>query len=234
MSITAADILEATRKVTKEWTKQRKAEERGHRSRQSRGHVYSNRVDFTDVADTILPPGYEHASGGGKYTVSKRTFFYAVRDAFKLKTGRELKSGYFAGTLLVQFMNRHPDETAAWKVTADPRGALVIPNCAYVKRVPCGTIQIDNHLREEFREEEPFNIDAGLDIQWPSAAHGQRYQAVLYIEKEGFEPLFQEARIAERFDLAVLSCKGQSVVAARKYVDHVCRRDGGSPPVRCP
>ena len=60
-------------------------------------------------------------------------------------------------------------------------------------------------------------------------AHGQRYQAVLYIEKEGFEPLLQEARIAERFDLAVLSCKGQSVVAARKYVDHVCRRRGGVP-----
>ncbi len=52
---------------------------------------------------------------------------------------------------------------------------------------------------------------------------------MLYIEKEGFEPLLQEARIAERFDLAVLSCKGQSVVAARKFVDQVCRKDGGVP-----
>ena len=229
MSITAADILDVTKKVTKEWTKQRKGEERGNRSRASREYVYSDRVDFTEVADAILPGGYDHASGGGKYTVSKRTFFYAVRDAFKLRTGRELQFNYFAGTLLVQFMNRRPDETAAWKVTADPRGALVIPNCAYDKRIPCGTIQIDNHLREECREDDPFDIDAGLDVEWPSAAHGRRYQAVLYIEKEGFEPLLQEARIAERFDLAILSCKGQSVVAARKFVDHVCRRDGGVP-----
>ena len=61
-----------------------------------------------------------------------------------------------------------------------------------------------------------------LPKQWPSLRHGQRYQAVLYIEKEGFEPLLEEARIAEKFDLAILSCKGQSVVAARRFVDEVC------------
>jgi hypothetical protein len=66
-------------------------------------------------------------------------------------------------------------------------------------------------------------------VEWPSIAEGQRYQGVLYIEKEGFEPVMKEARIAERFDLAILSCKGQSVVAARRYVDEVCRVDGGVP-----
>ena len=39
----------------------------------------------------------------------------------------------------------------------------------------------------------------------------------------------RQARIAERFEIAVLSCKGQSVVAARKFVDHVCRVNGGVP-----
>jgi hypothetical protein len=51
----------------------------------------------------------------------------------------------------------------------------------------------------------------------------------LYIEKEGFDPQLREARIAERFDIAIISCKGQSVVAARQFVDHVCRMDGGVP-----
>ena len=64
-----------------------------------------------------------------------------------------------------------------------------------------------------------MDFDLSIPIEWPSLKHGQRYQAVLYIEKEGFEPLLEEAQIAERFDLAILSCKGQSVVAAR----HVCR-----------
>lgn len=230
MTINAADILAVTKKVTKEWERQRKAEERGRRSRSSRMYVYSDRVDFTDVADGILPGAYTHASGDGQYTVSKRQMYYACREAFREQTGRQLEYPYFAGTLLVQYLNRHP-ETEAWKVTADPRGTLTIPNASHEVRVPCGTIQIENHLREQEygNDPDPFDIDAEIDTEWPSLAAGQRYQAVLYIEKEGFEPILKEAEIAERFDLAILSCKGQSVVAARRLVDEVCRLDGGVP-----
>ena len=71
--------------------------------------------------------------------------------------------------------------------------------------------------------------DIRLNVEWPSLAEGQRYQGVLYIEKEGFDPQLREARIADRFDLAIISCKGQSVVAARRYVDHICRLAGGVP-----
>ena len=70
LMIDASDILGVTKAVTKEWTSQRKAEERGNRSRSSRAYVYSDRVNFTDVADGILPDAYMHASGGGKYTVT--------------------------------------------------------------------------------------------------------------------------------------------------------------------
>src|SRR5262245_26177275 len=71
----ADEILGITEKVTKEWTKQRKAEERGRRSRSSREYVYSERVYFTEVAAQILPPAYAHASGGGKYSVAKRQLY---------------------------------------------------------------------------------------------------------------------------------------------------------------
>src|SRR5262249_33904271 len=134
MSITPADILGATKFVTKEWTKQRKAEERGSRSRMTRMYVYSDRVNFTDVACKILPDAYKHASGDGKYTVSKRQLYYACREKFKEMTGRPLEYDYFAGTLVVQFMNRRPD--LGWKVTADPRGNLTIPNGAHETRIP--------------------------------------------------------------------------------------------------
>lgn len=228
MTINAADILAVTKSVTKKWTKQRKAEERGQRSRYSRMYVYSDRVNFTEVADQILPGAYQHASGGGAYTVSKRQLYYACREAFKKLTGRELEYAYFANTLLVQYLNRHP-ETETWKVTADPRGTLTIPNAGHKERIACGTLQIEDHLREAGLSVDPLDIDAVFRTEWPSLAEGQRYQAVLYIEKEGFEPILQESGIAERYDLAVLSCKGQSVVAARRFVDHVCRVDGGVP-----
>ena len=44
---------------------------------------------------------------------------------------------------------------------------------------------------------------------------------MLFIEKEGFEPLLRAAKIAERFDIAVMSTKGMSVIAARALVDRL-------------
>jgi hypothetical protein len=229
--IIAADILDVTRKVTRKWTNQRKAEERGRKSRASRVYVYSGRVDFTEVAHEILPGGYAHASGNGYYTVDKRQFYYAVRDQFREKTGREITADYFSQTLLVQYMNRNPASTASWKITASPRGTLSIPNTGHDERIPCGTIAIQEHLDERDEDCDPFEVsdDVLLKVQWPSLAEGQRYQGVLYIEKEGFDPQLREARIADLFDIAVISCKGQSVTAARMFVDYVCRVNGGVP-----
>jgi hypothetical protein len=221
-------ILAVTRSVTKEWTKQRKAEERG--SRRPREYVYSDRVDFTEVAHEILPGGYAHASGGGRYTVDKRQFYYAVRDDFLKATGREITGQYFSQNILVKYMNQHPAETAAWKITASPRGTIMIPNAGYDLRIPCGTVAVEEFLSNARVPVEPFDgLDELFQVQWPSLAEGQRYQGVLYIEKEGFDPQLREARIAERFDIVLASCKGQSVTAARMFVDQVCRVLGGVP-----
>lgn len=226
MSI-ADDLKELTKSATRKWTKQRKAEERGkHRS--SRVYVYSDRVDFTDVAHQILPAAYLHASGNGRYTVNKRNLFYASRQKFLNLTGRAIQYPYFANTLLVKYLNQHP-EASTWKITADPRGTLIIPNASHVVSIPCGTIQIENHLVAAGKPIDPWKLGPGMPIEWSSLAAGQRYQGVLYIEKEGFGPMLKEAQIAEHYDLAVISCKGQSVTAARRYVDEVCRVLGGVP-----
>jgi hypothetical protein len=187
-------------------------------------------VYFTRVCDQILPRGYAHASGDGAYSVSKRHLYYAVREQFK-ETGRSLEWKYFADTLLVQDVNRHRRETAGWKLTADPRGFLDVPNAAHEVSIPVGTLRIDAHLKKAARHTGPYDDlqDVKVPVQWPSLAAGQRYQGVLYIEKEGFAPMLEEARIAERFDLAVISCKGQSVVATRRFVDRVCAKVWGVP-----
>ena len=49
-----------------------------------------------------------------------------------------------------------------------------------------------------------------------------RFGAILFIEKEGFMPLFEAVQLAERFDLAIMSTKGVSVTAARQLVDELC------------
>jgi len=60
--------------------------------------------------------------------------------------------------------------------------------------------------------------DANIDIIGPSG----NLSAVLFCEKEGFNPLFKVVNLANRFDLMIISTKGVSVTAARRLVDDIC------------
>jgi hypothetical protein len=70
---------------------------------------------------------------------------------------------------------------------------------------------------------EPSITEAGVR-QATAAIFGPsgNFGAVLFVEKEGFAPLLRAARIADRFDLAIMSTKGMSVVAARALADEMC------------
>jgi hypothetical protein len=52
-------------------------------------------------------------------------------------------------------------------------------------------------------------------------APDNRFGAVLFVEKEGFMPLFRAVKLAQRYDLAIMSTKGLSTTAARQLVDHL-------------
>jgi DNA topoisomerase VI subunit A len=59
---------------------------------------------------------------------------------------------------------------------------------------------------------------------WRSAntsTHGpeNRFKYALFIEKEGFDALIDESKIAERFDLAFFSTKGVSTTSARELLE---------------
>jgi hypothetical protein len=67
--------------------------------------------------------------------------------------------------------------------------------------------------------------DLEFDIReshYPTIGPKNRYGAILFIEKEGFMPLFREVRLAERYDIAIMSTKGMSVTASRELVQGIC------------
>jgi hypothetical protein len=65
-------------------------------------------------------------------------------------------------------------------------------------------------------------VNFGLPILCPTRWPSHRYQAILFIEKEGFMPLFKKVRLSERYDIAIMSTKGLSTTAARLLVDELC------------
>jgi hypothetical protein len=54
---------------------------------------------------------------------------------------------------------------------------------------------------------------------FPTCGPLHRYRHALFVEKEGFNPLFEQVALAARFDLAIMSTKGMSVTAARQLVE---------------
>ncbi len=144
---------------------------------------------------------------------------YAARPYILERTGAsKLNDAYFTQTLLPAFMEEYPRRTEDWDVVYDSRGHLVEPHSNY--SVPLGTLQVRSYLQRRPRRDHTALISTRAGLH-ETVGPGDRYGAVLFIEKEGFQPLLRAAQIAERFDVAVMSTKGMSVVAARALVDRL-------------
>ena len=83
-----------------------------------------------------------------------------------------------------------------------------------------GTFEVRNYLQRRGAKKTELG---GLreESQFPTYGPENRYRAILFIEKEGFDPLLRAAQIAERFDIAIMSTKGMSVTAARRLLDQL-------------
>jgi hypothetical protein len=117
-------------------------------------------------------------------------------------------------------MNEHQDECAEWDLVFSDRGHFTEPHTERV--IGLGTLAVRKYVGGY---QGPALIEGGFtDAQVSTHGPQGRFNGLLYIEKEGFEPLLSQAKIAARFDLAILSCKGMSVTAARELVDQTCAR----------
>lgn len=147
---------------------------------------------FKDVAGPMIRDAYPVLSSDGEFYVTARNLFYECREELKNTCGSVPTQDYFNGLVRAA---ADPN----WLVAFEPRGNFVEPHTGLT--VPLGTIKVKEYLR-------------GIPPH--------RFGAVLFIEKEGFEPLLRHAKFAERHDVAILGCKGQSVEAARELIDTLC------------
>lgn len=214
-------IRSAIMGATKKWTKQRKAEERAASaaSRRSRAWVSSDRVTTKGAAYHIMPTAYAKASGSVGLAHARQVF-YAARGYIQEQTGQALDDKYFTQTLLPNYIQEHPTETAEWDVVFDARGNLTEPHTG--EKVPLGTLNVRKYLAK-IADGAKHDLEIGrLDNDFPTVGPENRYGAILFIEKEGFTPLLDRVKLAERYDVTVMSTKGMSVTASRQLIDTVC------------
>ena len=118
--------------------------------------------------------------------------------------------------MLPNFVN---ERGADWDVVYDDRGHFMEPHTARV--IGLGTLNVRHYLSGMHvpKFEEADFAAASVETNGPQGNYG----AVLYVEKEGFMPLFERVRLAKRYDIAIMSSKGMSVTAARELVNRICR-----------
>src|SRR5262249_16076823 len=214
-------ILGLTKSVAKDWTKQRKAEERDANAAAARQTrlIRSERMTIRDAAFQVMDEAYQKASAGGTLPVNPRQIYYPARRSILVENRADvLESGYFLQALLPQYMEEYDCDD--WDLIWDARGHFAEPHTGEV--VPIGTLQVRQYMGDRPELGDPVEINP--DALFPTQGPENRYTTVLFVEKEGFDPIFEASRIAERFDVALMSTKGMSTTAARLLLDRLVDR----------
>ncbi len=184
-----------------------------------RDRVRRQKLTIKDAAWRVMLQAYMLASDNGTLPANMRQIMYQASPLVKhITTGRcWTKSNTFTQRLLPDYMAEHQEETKGWDVLADARGHFTEPHSHHM--IGIGTLEVRSFINS-------WNKHAGgevsapeIDASFPTMGPTNRYGTLVYIEKEGFGELVRRAQIAERFDVAIFSSKGESVTAARALVD---------------
>ena len=222
----ASSIIAAVEGVTQKWTKQRKREEREASARLNRSFVMVRRrtVTIRDAAWQIMEKAYLKASANGTLPAHARQIMYAARPYIQQTADRALGKRfdqYFTQQLLPDYIEMYGKN---WNVVYDARGHFQEPHTG--EEIALGTLQVREYLANVRGFKLPELEFELSEAHFPTLGPRNRYGAVLFVEKEGFMPLFEAVKLAERFDLAIMSTKGMSVTASRKLVEELCARHG--------
>jgi hypothetical protein len=213
--------------ATKTWADVEKKKIRDQRRGQvAAARYYRGTVrepSIKEAAFSVIPDAYTKASGGGRYPATARQVMYAARPLILQYTDKPLSKdfdSYFTQAVLPEYMRDHPDQTASWDVVYDARGHFAEPHTETI--VSLGTLHVRSYLAGAHNGAKAADESVKpIELRYPTSGPASRYRDVLFLEKEGFNDLLAAARIAERFDLAIMSTKGYSSTAARTLIERL-------------
>jgi DNA topoisomerase VI subunit B len=223
-------LKKCIRLVTKRWTALKREADKANRLSERALEYYrqqskAHELSVKDAAWQVIKDAYLKASAGGTLPADARQIMYAARGPVIALTGKPTPwkhSSYFTQKLLPDYMDAHPEETKDWDVVFDARGHLVEPHTGH--RIDLGTVAVRNYTRS-------WSVGASsedmitLSHRFETCGPENRYRFALFVEKEGFNHLWEAVRLVERFDLAIMSTKGMSVTASRSLVEKLSEKD---------
>jgi hypothetical protein len=152
----------------------------------------TGRLSLKEAVFRVMGEAWQHASGNGTFSVSSRFLYYPVRKLIQQYTDKPLDGNYFSQDLLPEYQRRYGKLTGLYY---DPRGVLYEPHTG--ESIPLGTREVENYV-----------FPAWL------------YDKILYVEKKGVWPIFQAAKLAEHYDMAIVAAEGYATEAVRILFEH--------------
>jgi hypothetical protein len=201
-------------------------DERALQRLRERDAVKQEEITIKKAAWKVMRRAYLQASDNGRLPANMRQIMYAARPLVQELTGGKCwkESSTFTQNLLPNYMLENPDQTATWDVVADARGHFAEPHSR--ESIGIGTLDVRGYV-DSWTDSDDVGVNVEppeLDDSFPTSGPANRFKYALFVEKEGFAPVLQRAQIAEKYDVALFSSKGMSVIAARKLVDRLCQQ----------
>ena len=225
----SAALTDSIQSVTRDWTKAKRQADRQSRVTERelerlRRARSAQQLNVKQAAYSVMEAAYQQVRGPRGLPANARQIMYAARPHVLRLTGGKCwkESSYFTQHLLPDYMAEHAASTADWDVVFDDRGHLVEPHTE--QELGVGSLEVRRYVHRWTER-----VEAGIDAERlvdgvrrvPTVGPAHRYSAVVFVEKEGFNELFARVRLADRFDLAIMSSKGMSVTAARELVEQL-------------
>jgi hypothetical protein len=226
------ELRTALEQLTRDWRKIKRHADKEGKARQrvidqTLKASRKSQISVKDAAYQVMEQAYLKASNDGALPANARQIMYAARPMIIELTGKDTPwsdSRRFTSGLLPEFIDDHPELAADWDVVFDARGHLHEPHNS--TQVDLGTLGVRRYV-EKWQDPTVHSLTEQVSEINFLSTHGPigRYKFVLFIEKEGFMELLRTARVAERYDLAIMSTKGMSNTAARKLIEQLTKRD---------
>jgi DNA topoisomerase 6 subunit A-like protein/histidine kinase/DNA gyrase B/HSP90-like ATPase len=187
-----AAALESATKVLRTDAKRRQRDARAQANREGQRQRPTEQITLLDAVFSVMTAAADAARGGqpgdpGTLPFSVRTMYYKLRPLLQQMTARELKYSYFTQNLVPRFQREHGTIADLYY---EPRGELHEPHTG--KSVPLGTREVQMYAPPEWT-----------------------YDKVLYVEKTGLWPVLKSAKLAERYDMAIIAGQGYAAEACR-------------------
>ena len=101
-------------------------------------------------------------------------------------------------------------------------GGILEPHTG--RLIGLGTLAVRNYIKGF--HEPAIKLASIAEARVETHGPAGRYGAVLFTEKEGFDPILQAAGLYRRYDLAPMSTKGMSTTTGRALVEELCGKRG--------